>query len=263
MANEQQGSHGSSATGGNPASGLQSSEEAVTPELRVALARDPERLLRPARFLVIVSVTIMVANLSYAIFELLSLDFSEIGFFKSRPDLALAVSDSGIIWPPRNLPEYVQTASFAIYILATILSFRWIFFSARNARALGATGLKIRPGWAVGWYFIPFANLWKPYQAMNEIWQASKEPLDWESQQPSSRVGLWWTLWLVLMIAPQFGYSSTAGGLRFPGVGLLMLIGIFYSGLSIAVSVTFLMVMDEIKRLQIEAAENRNILSVF
>ncbi len=29
--------------------------------------------------------------------------------------------------------------------------------------------MRFTPGWAVGWYFVPVFNLWKPYQAMKEI----------------------------------------------------------------------------------------------
>jgi hypothetical protein len=43
----------------------------------------------------------------------------------------------------------------------------------RNARALGATGMRFTPGWCVGWYFVPIMNLFRPYQAMKEIWMAS------------------------------------------------------------------------------------------
>ena len=42
----------------------------------------------------------------------------------------------------------------------------------RNARAFGSS-MSISPGWAAGWFFVPIANLWMPYQAMKEIWQGS------------------------------------------------------------------------------------------
>lgn len=244
-------------------SGPRTTAESDSPDTRIALVRDPERLLRPARFLVVVSLTIMAIALGYDTIKLMTLDYSEIGFFRSHPDLVSAVSESEDIWPPNDLSDVIQIATFAIFLLSIIFSCRWIYFSGKNVRALGATGLAISPGWAVGWYFIPIANLWKPYQAMKEIWQASRDPLDWKHQQPSSRLSTWWTMWLILTVTQQFKYSSTVGDLRFPGVGLLMLINIFYAGVTIAMSTAFLMSMDEIKRLQIEAAENRNILSVF
>ena len=63
---------------------------------------------------------------------------------------------------------------------------------AKNVRALGATGLEFTPGWAVGWFFVPIAGFFKPFQAMREIWKASKNPLRWQEEATGSVVGWWW-----------------------------------------------------------------------
>ena len=48
-----------------------------------------------------------------------------------------------------------------------------------NVRALGANDLSISPGWSAGWFFVPFANLVKPFVAVREIWNASdSDPRD-------------------------------------------------------------------------------------
>lgn len=60
-----------------------------------------------------------------------------------------------------------------VYIITSVLFLRWVYVSNRNARALGASDMQHSPGWSVGWYFIPIATLWKPYQAMKEIYKAS------------------------------------------------------------------------------------------
>jgi hypothetical protein len=52
------------------------------------------------------------------------------------------------------------------------------------------------PGWSVGWYFVPIANLWKPYQAMKEIWKASANPHSWPTQTTPPLLSTWWTLWI-------------------------------------------------------------------
>lgn len=59
------------------------------------------------------------------------------------------------------------------------------------------------PGWAVGWYFVPIAWFWKPYQAMREIWQASVNPTSWREQPVTAALHWWWTLWIV----PLWGLS--------------------------------------------------------
>jgi hypothetical protein len=59
-------------------------------------------------------------------------------------------------------------------VVLIVLFCIWIYRANSNARQLGATDMQFSPGWSVGWYFIPIANLWKPYQAMCEIWRASR-----------------------------------------------------------------------------------------
>ncbi len=60
-----------------------------------------------------------------------------------------------------------------VWLVIAVVFLRWTYLSNRNVRALGADGLEFTPGWAVGWYLIPIANLWKPHQALKEIFRAS------------------------------------------------------------------------------------------
>ena len=62
----------------------------------------------------------------------------------------------------------------------------------RNASSFGSF-MNISPGWAAGWFFIPFANLWMPYQAMREIWQGSDpDPSVPKAAAPVSGLIKWW-----------------------------------------------------------------------
>ena len=85
-----------------------------------------------------------------------------------------------------------------VQIIALIVVFCvWIHRANYNARQLGAADMTFTPGWAVGWYFIPIANLWKPYQAMKEIWKASANPAHWQDQPRGSILPAWWTFFLI------------------------------------------------------------------
>ena len=57
--------------------------------------------------------------------------------------------------------------------------------------------MRFTPGWAVGWYFVPIAWFWKPYQAMAEIWRASRNPAEWRGEPVSPLLAGWWVLWIV------------------------------------------------------------------
>jgi hypothetical protein len=89
------------------------------------------------------------------------------------------------------------------FLLQLVLYFvigRWIFRAAWNARHLGAMAMEITPGWAVGWYFIPFASLVMPFKAMREIWQSSflagRTPAAIDSAGRIALLRWWWALFL-------------------------------------------------------------------
>ncbi|MEM7012995.1 MAG: DUF4328 domain-containing protein [Verrucomicrobiota bacterium] len=76
----------------------------------------------------------------------------------------------------------------------------WCFWKSRvvkNAFAFGANWIRVTPGWAVGFYFIPIAHWFKPFQAMNDAWRASEHPKFGQSASTSPLVGWWWAVWIV------------------------------------------------------------------
>jgi len=84
-----------------------------------------------------------------------------------------------------------------LYLITMIVFGVWIVRANKNVRALGATDLRITPGWALGYFFVPVICLWRPYQAMKDLWRASKDPENWNSVECGSILPVWWTLWIV------------------------------------------------------------------
>jgi DNA-binding CsgD family transcriptional regulator len=85
------------------------------------------------------------------------------------------------------------------YLLASvvvqILLLIWVYRSARNLLTLGIQGIRYSPGWAVGWFFIPFANLIMPPLVLTEIWKASGPAAgsdDWRRGSLNLFIPLWW-----------------------------------------------------------------------
>ncbi len=97
----------------------------------------------------------------------------------------------------------------ALFLITAIFFCRWTYVVARNARALGAQKLDITPGWAVGYYFIPVVTLWKPYQAIREVWKASRNPAQWQREKNSEVVRLWWALWISSCLVGQVALRAT------------------------------------------------------
>ncbi len=59
-----------------------------------------------------------------------------------------------------------------IFIGSVVLVSMWIYRAHANLRDRGIE-METSPGWAVGWFFVPIMNLFKPFQAMRELWSES------------------------------------------------------------------------------------------
>lgn len=94
---------------------------------------------------------------------------------------------------------------FVIFVVTAVLFLRWTYLSNRNVRSLGADDLEFTPAWAVGWYFIPIATLWKPYQALKETFKASHPDFteNWRQAPRPAIMPLWWTLWILANFVGQ------------------------------------------------------------
>jgi hypothetical protein len=113
-------------------------------------------------------------------------------------------------------------------MIATCVPFlMWVYRCYRNLYVFGADGLTTSPGFAVAFFFIPILSLYRPYQAIKEIWQASDPKLklpadmDWKTNRSWPLANWWWFFWivngLVMDIAGHAGNASspTASGFGF------------------------------------------------
>ena len=85
---------------------------------------------------------------------------------------------------------------------------RWIHLTIRNAHALDPS-MTITPGWAVGWFFVPIAGLWKPFDGMRQAWQASANPQAPDSVPIPAVLRWWWGAWVVTSIIGNIIFSLT------------------------------------------------------
>ena len=98
---------------------------------------------------------------------------------------------------------FIEILRMVTTLLTGLLFLRWIYFSNANAHTMKANGMQFTPLWSILWYFVPIAHLWKPYQAMNEIWKCSKNPNQWTLIKTDSILRWWWFLWILSLLADQ------------------------------------------------------------
>jgi Domain of unknown function (DUF4328) len=81
-------------------------------------------------------------------------------------------------------------------IASVILVSMWTFRAMKNLHLAGAPEVSMSPGWAVGWHFIPIANLWKPFEGILQIWRGSMAQAGLPIKVPA-HVGWWWATWVI------------------------------------------------------------------
>lgn len=137
-----------------------------------------------------------------------------------------------------------------VFVTSGLLILRWIHRANYNARQLGALNMTFSPGWAIGYYFIPILTLWKPYQAMKEIWEASKEPSDRPSQGSSGLLPLWWGLWIVSIIINQAIFRLSMRAEEIPELMQINILTQVSDVLDMPLALVFLVIVNRIHLMQ-------------
>ncbi len=153
-----------------------------------------------------------------------------------------------------------------VYFGAAFLFAFWTYRMNANIHALGGNNLRFTPAWAVSWYFVPVANLWKPYQVMRELWLASDNPANWQTGRTSKLLGWWWASWLASALSPFVAVIymvrlSVQGDVLAP-LMVIEVFGVVAAVLGLAAATLAFFVVARIGAFQEQAAE-RSLSAVF
>lgn len=165
------------------------------------------------------------------------------------PDTAV---DGPLGWSLIAIQLLFGLAGIGLWLGSAVVFFIWFAYANGNVPALGVGGKKVGAGWSVGWWFVPFANLFMPFRALKETYIGS-QPDVWvievtEEETPSI-VGWWWGLWLaanaVSQIETRMMFSGTEGA-----VTTALYLGLLTITLTIISLVLFVRWCTEITRSQ-------------
>jgi heme/copper-type cytochrome/quinol oxidase subunit 4 len=162
--------------------------------------RDPTTLTRWLEGLLVLSLVVHVTSIFSSVAQ-----YSLLGSADQVP----ASQFQDLATSNDHRQQIVAIVYLIVSIAIIVLFCFWIYRANCNARALGATGMNFTPGWSVGWFFIPIASLWKPYQAMREIWKASVDPINWRSLPTDPLLGWWWAGFIVSNILGQIAFRMS------------------------------------------------------
>jgi hypothetical protein len=183
-------SEGATALTLEPATSAPQAAPAITTDA-VAAFRDPTRLPKwVAALLWCFAGVAAVAFFSLLARELFLRDVAA-GAYGSRASIMVTA---------QIIDAFVRISGllrFGLFLLTGFLFLKWVYRSNQNARGMGASDMTFTPGWSVGCYFVPFANLVLPYQAMRELWNATLSTNEWKGRAAPHLVRWWWGLYLL------------------------------------------------------------------
>ncbi|SEH20139.1 protein of unknown function [Sphingopyxis sp. YR583] len=163
--------------------------------------------------------------------------------------------------PPAQLYASVALLSVAVTIATIIFFSMWIYRAAANVAAAEVVGFDYTPGWSVGWFFIPIANLVKPFQAMRQIWNASHGHRADALDHGNGLLTIWWATWLVSNIANNISTRLSLRADTIDDAQLATMFGIVGSVVSLILYPSALRLVDRITIAQREKLTASHIFS--
>ncbi|MFJ9685550.1 DUF4328 domain-containing protein [Streptomyces bacillaris] len=158
-----------------------------------------------------------------------------------------------------RLLSVAQTGQAVVFVATVVVFIVWFHRTRRNAEVFDPGAQRMGPGWSVGGWFVPVANLWFPYRVATGIWDGSAVPGPEDSGPTASRapLRLWWAVWIASSLLDSFT-ARMEGSAETPeqtveGLGLVAAADAF----EIVSAVLAIVFVRTLTRMQVARAELR------
>ncbi len=151
----------------------------------------------------------------------------------------------------------LAVVQIVIFVTTIVVFLMWLYRAHENLAAFGIPPhqMQYSSGWAVGSFFVPFANLVIPYRAIKELWQKSVPNYAnmFGDSGPPGFFAVWWGFWIASNIADQI-YFRLSWREQAPA-DVLEVIGAIGGILGIVAALLAIKVVREIQRQQVESSK--------
>lgn len=107
-----------------------------------------------------------------------------------------------------NREQAIGIIQIIVFVVSAITFIQWFRRAYFNLH-LRVNHLSHSEGWAAGCWFVPIVNLFRPYQIMKELFQAThfflkRNEVHTTEHLSIASLGLWWTFWIIDRFVGQF-----------------------------------------------------------
>lgn len=174
-------------------------------------------------------------------------------------NLLKTVSDGGEITnEAANANDLRERVIAIIYLIAYIVSgitfimwFRRAYFNLHQK----VKNLSFTEGWAAGSWFVPFVNLYRPFQIMKELYEETKKYIldnDESSQINLSTkfLGFWWTLWIINGILGQIVFRLSRNADTIPELLTITILSIISGFIGVGLGIVTIIVIKDYSKVE-------------
>ncbi|KOG76430.1 MULTISPECIES: DUF4328 domain-containing protein [Streptomyces] len=141
-------------------------------------------------------------------------------------------------------------------VVTAIVFVVWFHRTRRNAEVFHAGVQRLGPGWAIGGWFVPIANLWIPYRVASGVWEASAQtgPGDGWRTVPKTPLKLWWGAWVLSLLATRVAEEIWSRAFEPEEVARAAGLVVASDALDIVAAVLAILFVRALTRMQVERA---------
>jgi hypothetical protein len=203
--------------------------------------KDPLALARTVGIALIVWLVVATAYAGSSLNSVLTIE----AFQRGAADLeALSGVD--------NISRIAAGTMVVVNLVTIVLVGRWIYRANKNAHAM-SDSMVMTPGWNVGFFFIPIANLWKPFEGIRQAWRASVSPSDPENAEVPIWVNLWWTGWILSSILNNIIFRLSMNAVTLDDLHLVGWLEVACLPLDLLTGYTLYLLVTRLSRIQHDA----------
>lgn len=155
------------------------------------------------------------------------------------------------------LTVLLAVAQILVYLVTVVVFLMWLYRAHENLASFGIPSHQIQysSAWAVGSFFVPFANLIIPYGAIKELWQKSvpNSASMLSALSPPAFFSLWWLFWIISNIAHQIYFRLSLR--EEVATDAVEIIGAVAGVLGTVAALLAVKVVREIQRQQVESSK--------
>jgi len=94
---------------------------------------------------------------------------------------------------------YAGYLQFGAFVAIAVLFMRFMYKAVQRAKGFAVPFTYVSPGWAVGYWFIPLMNLYRPFEVVKALVKACAEEAGTPDKPAAGEqlLGAWWALFLL------------------------------------------------------------------